>query len=101
MVLGGICRLIAINEAIKIRNSQIYMNEMEDKLHKAMRSKLNNYVSKCTNLKDQSRVIPLDDIGRKALKTYFRKNKVPEQDSKLLSIIEAYLYMCKCRREKG
>lgn len=77
------------------------MNEMEDKLHKAMRPKLNNYVSKCTNLKDQSRVIPLDDIGRKALKTYFRKNKVPEQDSKLLSIIEAYLYMCKCRREKG
>ena len=53
------------------------MNEMEDKLHKSMRSRLNNYIAKCTNLKDQSRVILLDDIGRKALKTYFKKNKVP------------------------
>jgi hypothetical protein len=79
------------------------MNEMEEKLHKAMKSKLNTYVTKCANLKDQNRVIPLDDIGRKALKAYFRKNKdkVPPQDSKFLSIIEAYLFMCKCRREKG
>jgi site-specific recombinase XerD len=68
-----------------------------------MKSKLNTYVTKCSNLKDHKRVIPLDDIGRKALKAYFKKNKdkVPERDSKLLSIIEAYLFMCKCRREKG
>ena len=66
-----------------------------------MKGRISHYVSKCTNLKDQSKVIPLDDIGRKALKTYFRKNKVPEQDKKLLSIIEAYLFMCKTRREKG
>jgi hypothetical protein len=46
-------------------------------------------------------LIPLDDIGRKALKIYFKKNKVPEIDNKMLSIIETYLYMCKCRREKG
>lgn len=63
------------------------MNEMEDKLHKSMREKLNNYITKCTNLKDQSRAIPLDDIGRKALKTYFKKNQIPEKDSKMLSII--------------
>ena len=62
---------------------------MEEKLHKAMKSKLNTYVTKCANLKDQNRVIPLDDIGRKALKAYFRKNKdkVSPQDSKFLSII--------------
>lgn len=49
---------------------------MEDKLQKAIKGRINNYVNKCTNLKDNSRVIPLDDIGRKALKAYFRKHKV-------------------------
>ena len=74
---------------------------MEDKLQKAMKGRINNYINKCANLKDQSKVIPLDDIGRKALKTFFKKNKVPQQDTKFLSIIEAYLFMCKVRREKG
>ena len=92
---------MAITEAIKIRNSQIYMNEMEEKLQRAVKGRISSYITKCTNLKDQSRIIPLDDIGRKALKAYFKKNQVPEQHSKMLSIIEAYLYMCKCRREKG
>ena len=79
--------MVAITEAIKIRNSQIYMNEMEDRLQKVMKTKISNYTNKCANLKDHSRVIPLDDLGRKALKAYFRKNKVQEQDTKLLSII--------------
>ena len=74
---------------------------MEDKLHKAIKGRITTYIGKCSNLKDHSKVIPLDDMGRKALKTYFRKNKVPEMDTKLLSVIEAYLFMCKCRREKG
>lgn len=69
--------LIAITEAIKIRNSQIYMNEMEEKLTKSIKNKLNNYLTKCSNLKDHSRIIPLDDIGRKALKTYFKRHPVP------------------------
>ena len=77
------------------------MNEMEEKLFKSIKAKVNNYLNKCANLKDHSRIIPLDDIGRKALKTYFKKHKVPEADNKLLSIIDAYLFMCKCRREKG
>lgn len=42
-----------------------------------MKGKLNNYITKCSNLKDHSRVIPLDDIGRKALKAFFKKSKVP------------------------
>ena len=71
---------------------------MEEKLFKSIKNKLNNYVNKCSNLKDQSKIIPLDDLGRKALKIYFKKNKVPELDNKLLSIIETYLFMCKCRR---
>jgi len=49
---------------------------MEDKLQKVMKNRISNYINKCTNLKDNSRVIPLDDLGRKALKAYFRKNKV-------------------------
>ena len=52
-----------------------------------MKTKLNNYINKCSNLKDNSKMLPLDDIGRKALKNYFKKNKVPEEDTKMLSII--------------
>lgn len=63
------------------------MNDMEDKLTKAVKSNLNNYLSKCANLKDHSRILPLDDIGRKALRTYFRKHPVPASDVSLLSII--------------
>jgi hypothetical protein len=77
------------------------MNEMDDKLQKASKGKISSYLNKCVNLKDTTRVIPLDDMGRKALKVYFRKHPVPQQDSQLLSIIEAYLHMCKTRREKG
>jgi hypothetical protein len=87
LVILLIVRLFAISEAIKIRNSQIYMNEMDEKLNKSMKTKLNNYISKCTNLKDHSKMIPLDDIGRKALKNYFKRNKVPQEDTKMLSII--------------
>ena len=76
LVFHHLCRLVAITEAIKIRNSQIYMNEMEQKLHKAIKGRINGYVNKCINIKDQSKVIALDDIGRKALKIYFKKNKV-------------------------
>lgn len=46
-------------------------------MHKSIKTKVNNYLNKCANLKDHSRIIPLDDIGRKALKTYFKKHKVP------------------------
>jgi hypothetical protein len=90
--------LYAITEAIKIRNSQIYMNDMEDKLTKAMRNNLNSYLTKCATLKDHARILPLDDIGRKALRAYFRTHQVPPIDAALLSVIDAYLHMCRCRR---
>jgi hypothetical protein len=77
------------------------MNDMEEKLAKAVKGNLSNYLAKCANLKDHSRILPLDDIGRKALKTYFRSHPVPSTDVGLLSVIEAYLFMCRCRREKG
>lgn len=69
-------RLYAITEAIKIRNSQIYMNDMEEKLAKATRNHLNDYLAKCSAIKDHSRILPLDDIGRKALRAYFRSHPV-------------------------
>lgn len=77
------------------------MNDMEDKLAKSVKNNLNNYIDKCTNLKDHSRILPLDDIGRKALRTYFSSHPVPTIDAALLSIIEAYLFMCRTRRERG
>lgn len=60
---------------------------MDEKLYKSIKGKLDSYIGKCKNLKDESKIIPLDDLGRKALKIYFKKNKVPELDIKLLSII--------------
>ena len=77
------------------------MNDMEDKLAKATKAHLNDYLTKCAALKDHSRILPLDDIGRKALRAYFRSHPVPAEDAALLSLIEAYLHMCRCRREKG
>jgi hypothetical protein len=77
------------------------MNDMEDKLAKATRNNLNDYLAKCAAIKDHSRILPLDDIGRKALRAYFRSHTVPPEDAALLSLIEAYLHMCRCRREKG
>jgi len=47
---------------------------MDEKLAKSVKNKLQQYLSKCSGLKDHSRIIPLDDIGRKALKTYFKKH---------------------------
>ena len=46
----------------------------------------------------------LDEMGRKSLITYFKKNNSEEgvkEDAKILSVIEMYLYMCRVRREKG
>ena len=43
----------------------------------------------------------LDEIGRKALRQFFRKNQQDHTDIKMLSLIETYLYMCKMRRQKG
>jgi hypothetical protein len=48
---------------------------MEERLQRSTKNKLQSFITKCFALKDQSKVIPLDDIGRKALKTYFRKQK--------------------------
>lgn len=77
------------------------MNDMEDKLAKATRANLTAYLAKCASLKDHSRILPLDDIGRKALRAYFRTHPVPPADARLLSVIDAYLHMCRTRREKG
>jgi t-SNARE complex subunit (syntaxin) len=64
------------------------MNDMDEKLSKAIRSRLDNYINKCSNLKDHSRIIPIDDIGRKALKAYFRRTpSASPLDAKLLSVI--------------
>ena len=72
---------------------------MQEKLNKSIKNKIGNYINKCSSLKDHSKIIPLDDIGRKALKNYFKSQKnIPEIDRKFLSLIEAYIHMCKCRR---
>ena len=77
------------------------MTEMQERLLKATRNKLNHYIAKCAALKDHSRVLPLDDMGRKALRLYFHRHPPGTLDQKLLQLVEDYLLMCKCRREKG
>lgn len=54
---------------------------------KSIKEKVSVYYNKCLSLKEQSRIILLDEIGRKALKSYLKKNKAPEIDYKMLSII--------------
>lgn len=77
------------------------MNELDEKLSKKIKDKLNIYCAKCNSLKENGRSILLEEIGRKSLREYFRKNQDNHNDIKMLSLIETYLYMCKVRREKG
>lgn len=96
--------LLAINEAIRIRNAQIYMNQLDEKLEKKIKDKLAVYTNKCMNVKDPNKTMLLDEMGRKALRNYFKKNtelSEVKEDVKILSVIEMYLYMCQVRRQKG
>ena len=93
--------LLSINEAIKVRNAQIYMSEHEDKLARKIKDKLTVYLNRCSSLRDSNRTMMLDEIGRKAMKDYLRKNPDNIEDSKILFLIETYLHMCKVRREQG
>ena len=77
------------------------MSELDDKLVRKIKDKLTIYLNRCSSLRDSNRTMLLDEIGRKALKDYFRKNPGNINDSKMLSLIETYLYMCKVRRERG
>ena len=77
------------------------MSELDDKLGRKIKDKLTVYLNRCASLRDSNRAMLLDEIGRKALKDYFRKNPDNLHDSKMLSLIETYLYMCKVRRERG
>lgn len=101
MVRHLLCRLLSINEAIRVRNAQIYMSELDDKLARKIKDKLNVYLNRCSSLRESNRAMLLDEIGRKALREYFKKNNNSHEDIKMLSLIETYLYMCKVRREKG
>lgn len=101
MVRHLLRRLLSINEAIRVRNAQIYMSELDDKLARKIKDKLNVYLNRCSSLRESNRAMLLDEIGRKALREYFKKNNNSHEDIKMLSLIETYLYMCKVRREKG
>lgn len=53
------------------------------------------------NVKDPKKTMLLDEMGRKALRNYFKKNielDEVKEDVKILSVIEMYLYMCQVRR---
>lgn len=101
MVRHLLRRLLSINEAIRVRNAQIYMSELDDKLARKIKDKLTVYLNRCSSLRESNRAMLLDEIGRKALREYFKKNNNSHEDIKMLSLIETYLYMCKVRREKG
>lgn len=77
------------------------MSELDDKLARKIKDKLNVYLNRCSSLRESNRAMLLDEIGRKALREYFKKNNNSHEDIKMLSLIETYLYMCKVRREKG
>lgn len=70
---------------------------------KKMKERLGGYLAKCHSLKDSARSVLLEEMGRKALREYFKKGYEEGMlgDVKMLSVIETYLYMCKVRREKG
>lgn len=74
------------------------MNELDEKMNKKIKDKLNVYCTRCNSLKENGRTMLLDEIGRKSLREYFRKNQEDHTDIKMLSLIETYLYMCKMRR---
>lgn len=74
MVRHLLCRLLSINEAIRVRNAQIYMSELDDKLARKIKDKLNVYLNRCSSLRESNRAMLLDEIGRKALREYFKKN---------------------------
>ena len=50
------------------------MNQLDDKLHKKIKDKLTTYSNRCLNIKDANRTMLLDQMGRKALRNYFKKN---------------------------
>lgn len=77
------------------------MNELDEKLHKKIKDKLTFYTNRCMNIKEPHKTMLLDEMGRKALRVYFKKFSQEEgikDDAKVLSIIETYLYMCRVRR---
>lgn len=52
MVIHNILRrLLAISDAIRIRNAQIYMNELDEKMNKKIKDKLSIYCTRCNSLK--------------------------------------------------
>lgn len=44
-------RLLAITEAIRIRSSEIYLNEFDERLAKSIKDKMTTYQNKCMGLK--------------------------------------------------
>lgn len=52
--------LLAISDAIRIRNAQIYMNELDEKMNKKIKDKLNIYCTRCNSLKENGRTMLLD-----------------------------------------
>lgn len=59
-IYRNLCRLLSINEAIKVRNAQIYMSELDDKLGRKIKDKLNVYLNRCASLRDSNRTMLLD-----------------------------------------
>lgn len=79
------------------------MNELDEKLRKKLNFKVSSYLNKCLAIKDANRTMIVDEMGRKALRKYFKKmgSETAQEDAKILSMIDMYLYMCKVRSEKG
>jgi hypothetical protein len=49
------------------------MNELDEKLHKKIKDKLTFYTNRCMNIKEPHKTMLLDEMGRKALRVYFKK----------------------------
>ena len=66
------------------------MNELDDKMNKKIKDKLNIYCTRCSSLRENGRSMLLDEIGRKSLREYFKKHQEDHKDHtdiKMLSLI--------------
>jgi hypothetical protein len=50
------------------------MKDLNEKLEKKIKDKLNNYKNRCTSIIKDNRSLFLDEIGRRALRLYFQAN---------------------------
>lgn len=96
MVIGGLFRVISIDDAIKIKQCERGLAKCAEKVSTQQYNKIKRYEQQSRALMENEKVLVTDPKGRKALQSYFQKNKEEplENDIKLLNIYNKHVYYC-------